>query len=198
MMFKKIGLTALALGLSTAVFAEQWQADDVDVSFLTTKVTASNATVTELNTFDTASATLNFDGKLDAVIDLGSVNSGIEIRDQRLKDHVFAAAKHLELLISGKVDLTDIDKLEVGQSLVLQQPLHLTFGGQEVDVTADLLVVRQTDNQLSVTSLKPIILDLTLFGVDQGVSKLTGLAGLNAIALQVPTFLHTTFTRIGK
>ena len=197
-MFKKIGLGALAMALSTSVFAEQWQADDVEVSFLTTKVTASNSTVTELNTFDTASATVNFDGKLKAVIDLRSVNSGIEVRDQRLEDNVFTSVKDLKLLISGKVDLSDIDQLEVGQSLVLQQPLHLTFGGQEIDVTAEVLVARQADNQLNVTSLKPIILDLTLFGVNQGVNKLTELAGLNAIALQVPTFLHTTFTRIGK
>lgn len=197
-MFKKIGLGALAMVLSTSVLAEQWQADDVEVSFLTTKVTASNSTVTELNTFDTASATVNFDGKLKAVIDLRSVNSGIEVRDQRLEDNVFTSVKDLKLLISGKVDLSDIDQLEVGQSLVLQQPLHLTFGGQEIDVTAEVLVARQADNQLNVTSLKPIILDLTLFGVNQGVNKLTELAGLNAIALQVPTFLHTTFTRIGK
>lgn len=197
-MFKRLGIGALALGFATAVFAEQWKADEVDVSFLTTKVSATNGTVTELNTFDKASATLNFDGKLDAVIDLGSVNSGIEIRDQRLQDHIFSSVKNMALLVSGKVDLSDINQLEVGQSLVLHQPLHLTFGGKEIDVSAELLVVRQADNQLSVTSLKPMILDLTLFDVDQGVNKLTELAGLNAIALQVPTFLHAAFTRIGQ
>lgn len=197
-MIKKVGLAAMVLGLSGAVLAEQWQAEDVDVSFLTTKVTAGNATVTELNTFDDARATVNFNGKLDAVVDLSSVNSGIEVRDQRLVDNVFNSAKGLALLISGKVDLSEIDQLKVGQSLVLQQPLHLTFGGQEIDVTAELLVVRLADNRLSVTSLKPIILDLTLFGVHQGVNKLTELAKLNTIALQVPTFLHTTFTRIGQ
>lgn len=197
-MFQRVLSSVILLGLPTLSLATQWQADDVEVSFLTTKVTETRSTVTELNSFEKATATVNFDGKLDAVIDLNSVDSGIDIRDERLQKIIFAAAKDRKLLVSGKIDLAEIDKLKVGQSLVLKQPLHLTFAGKGADVTAELLVTRQEGELLSVTTLKPILLDLTLFGVDEGVNQLTELAGLQTIALQVPTLLHTTFHRIGN
>lgn len=100
-MCKKLFAGILITALSASACAVQWHADDAEVSFLTTKVTKNLTTITEINRFKKATATLSATGKLNAVIDLNSIDSGVEIRDNRLQTYIFAMAKEQKLSYSS-------------------------------------------------------------------------------------------------
>lgn len=195
-MFRKVGLSALLLGLSAVASAEQWQAENVDVTFLTTKVSVDSAAVLEANTFGEARVAIDADGKISGAIALNSVQTGIEIRDERLRDLVFASVDNAELLISGQVDIAAIDQLAVGEFTTLEQPLKLHFGSHEADATAEFMVTRLADDRLSAISTKPVMVDITGFGVDEGINTLTELSGMGTISMQVPTLINATLTHV--
>lgn len=190
-------LIALVSAVFTLSAWAHWQSEDVAVSFLTTKLAPQSSTVTETNTFSLTSATIDFDGKLRAAIDLDTLDTGIGIRDQRIQEKLFQAVNSGEMVITTSLNMPNIEALHVGEQRHLSQGLHITFGQIETDVTADLLLTRLSDTRLSVVTLKPIVLELHLLGVDQGINTLREIAGLEAIAMQAPVSINATFTHIG-
>src|SRR5690606_31654272 len=80
----KAGIVALLL--SSAAQAE-WTLDNEASAFY--YVTSKAGAVSELNSFGNLSGTIADDGSATLSIDLASVNTAIEIRDQRMRDIVF-------------------------------------------------------------------------------------------------------------
>jgi hypothetical protein len=66
--------------------------------------------------------------------------------------------------------------------------------GESQTVSADLKVVRYSNDGLMVVTNKPIILRADQFGMADGVEKLREVVGLPSISLAVPVSLVLSFT----
>ncbi|MDO5057877.1 MAG: YceI family protein [Lautropia sp.] len=191
-------ITALAfamLALGTQAHAASWQANNADIDFLSIKVNQKKGSITEESNFTTSSARLAADGAFSMDIDLNSVKTNIDIRDQRLRDWVFETAKFAKATISGKVDMAAVDKLAVGQAIRLEQALTLDLHGNKTDIDAELNVHRVAEDKIVVSTLNPVILDVKELGLTEGVAKLVQVMGLLSIVEQVPVSFSAEFTR---
>ena len=98
-----------------------WVSTDSQVHFTSNKTNKQNKTITEESSFATSSAQLSADGAFAMSIDLASVKTNIDLRDERLRDWVFEVAKFPKAEISGKIDMNAISSLKTGDSVNLER-----------------------------------------------------------------------------
>lgn len=175
--------------------AAAWTAENSQVIFLSSKINKQLNSITEQSSFTTSTARLDKEGNFTMNVDLSSVKTNIDIRDQRLKDWVFEIAQFPQAEISGKLDPNAVNMLEVGESLHLKQPLSLNIHGQKLDIEADLFVQRNSADSISVNTLAPVLLDVKKMDMVQGVAKLVEVMGLSSIVEQVPVSFSAEFKR---
>src|SRR5688572_28127800 len=104
----------LLLLLTASQSHAEWTLDGGASSFF--YVTTKAAAVTEVNSFSGLSGSISDDGKASFVIDLATVNTAIEIRDQRMRDLVFQVAQFPSATVSVDVDAEALDNMSPGVS----------------------------------------------------------------------------------
>lgn len=172
-----------------------WEVSDAAITFLSSKINKQLNSVTEQSRFTASQAVLDKDGEFKMEVDLSSVNTGIEIRDQRLKDWVFETAKFAKANVTGTVDIDAVSKLAVGEAVNLKQPLVLDIHGKQLNLDADLTVQRISADKIMVSTLNPVLLDVKAMDMVAGVAKLVEVMGLSSIVEQVPVSFNAEFTR---
>src|SRR5688572_8053740 len=93
---------ALLLLVAASQSHAEWTLDGRASSFF--YVTTKAAAVTEVNSFSGLSGGISDEGKASLVIDLETVDTAIEIRDQRMRDLVFQVADFPDATVSVDVD----------------------------------------------------------------------------------------------
>ncbi|KPN74834.1 MULTISPECIES: YceI family protein [Neisseria] len=172
-----------------------WEVSDAGISFLSSKINKQLGSITEQSRFTASQAVLDKDGQFKMEIDLSSVNTGIEIRDQRLKDWVFETAKFAKANVTGTVDVESVSKLALGETINLKQPLVLDIHGKQINLEADLSAQRVSADKIMVSTLSPVLLDVKAMDMTGGVAKLVEVMGLSSIVEQVPVSFNAEFTR---
>ena len=165
------------------------------VRFTSSKTNKQNKTIDEESSFATSAAQLSADGAFSMSVDLASVKTNIDLRDERLRDWVFEIAQFPKAEISGKIDMNAIGSLKTGDSLQLKQPLTLDLHGSKQDIEAELTLKRGADNSISVATAQPVVVDAKKLGMSGGVAKLVEVMGLASINEQIPVTFNGTFTR---
>src|SRR5690606_2587333 len=103
---------AVAL-LSSATLAQaDWTLDGSASSFY--YVTSKNAAISEVNSISGLSGTIGGDDKATLQLDLSTVNTAVEIRDERMRDIVFQVANFPSATISVTVDSEGLDGMQAG------------------------------------------------------------------------------------
>ncbi|MDO4777558.1 MAG: YceI family protein [Cardiobacteriaceae bacterium] len=192
---KKILLASLMLSAFAHANNAAWESNDNHISFLSIKVNQQKNSITEQSAFTSSKAMLDKDGMFTLNIDLNSVKTNIDIRDQRLKDWVFETAQFGTATVSGKVDADAVNKLAVGETLKLRQPLVLDIHGQKINLQAELSVQRVADDKIMVNTLTPVILDTKDMKMEKGVMQLVEVMALSSIVEQVPVSFSGEFMR---
>lgn len=189
MPFKTILFVAV-LGFVPSVFAN-WSLvkDESTITFTSIK----KGSVAEVHTFTEFAGQVLKDGQAAVDINLASAETNIEIRNERLDELLFDVSKFAGSKVKGKVDLSEINTLAVGQSSKQQLDLNLYLHGLFKDVKAQVQVVKLADNMFQVTSLKPVIVNAGDFGLAEGVEALRKVAGLPSISLAVPVTFNFVF-----
>ena len=159
------------------------------------KTNTQQKTVEEESAFSASSAKLDADGAFAMTVDLASVKTNIDIRDQRLRDWVFETAKFPQATVLGRLDAAAIDALKTGGETDLKQPLVLEVHGQRLDITADLRLKRTADDTVEVSTAQPVVLDVQQMDMAGGVAKLVEVMGLASIDGQIPVMFAGTFVR---
>ncbi|PIP98589.1 MAG: hypothetical protein COW76_19750 [Shewanella sp. CG18_big_fil_WC_8_21_14_2_50_42_11] len=192
MMKKWLPLLAASL-LSTSVMASDWQVnqDHSRVSFISIKKTD----IAEVNHFKHVAGSLTDAGAFSLSIDLTSVDTGVEIRDQRLQSVLFEVAQFPTLTIDAVVNPKLLAGLKVGDTLTTQVEATIMLHGQKQQKSFDVLVAKLSDKKMVVSSLAPVIVQANEFGLVAGVEKLKELAGLPSISLAVPVSFVLTLAQ---
>lgn len=149
-------------------------------------VSVKNNTIGEVSTFETLKGHLSGNGQFALEILLDSVNTGIEIRDQRMKEHLFDSKTNVAFIVNGSFDLAKIEDQKAGNSSQHTLEATIQLGSDTVDIKAPVTIQTLADHQLRVTSVSPVVISTSSLKLDVGVDKLKSLAGLRSIDRVVP------------
>lgn len=151
--------------------------------------------VAETNRFEKLTGTVASDGAARVEIDLASVNTGVEIRDERMREIFFQVADNPSAVVTAQLDPEQFAALEVGQVVVQPLSAKVAVKGMEADVEAQVQIARLADNRVIATTTKPIIITTDMFGLTDELGELRALAQLPSISPAVPVTFTLAFTR---
>jgi YceI-like domain len=194
-MFKRFCCTTLALlplAFVTLPAHANWYLDGESsrLSFISTK----NANLSEVQRFLVLHGKVDAKGQAQVQVELESVNSGIPLRDERMRKELFEIKTFPEALINAQIDLRPIKDLAPGAQLELRLPLTVSLHGKEQAYNAELLATRLDDRRFQVVTLEPLVLNAADFDLLPGLESLRKVAGLSAISLSVPVGAVLIFT----
>ena len=170
--------------------AAHWELDNNSstLSFVTVKADH----VGEVHTFDQLSGDINDDGSVQITIELASVNTLIDIRNERMQNMLFETNLFPQATISGEIDLDAVAEMDAGVSQAISVDFDLAIHGESSSYTADVLVTR-TESGILASTVKPIIVMADTHGLVSGVEALREVAGLPSISRAVPVSFNVVF-----
>lgn len=188
---KRISLAILiVLGLSASAFAD-WELlnDESSLHYISIK----DLNKGELNTFKELSGSVSDSGAVSLTVNLRSVETYIPIRDERMQNELFEVSQFAAATISGKVDITTLTQLAVGETYTDTLKLTLSLHGVSKEVTSGVRVTKLSNGRVLVSSLEPVIINAEDYGLAKGIEKLRNLASLPTISWVVPVTYSLVF-----
>lgn len=184
-----LAATALMLAAPMAL-AEAWTLDGAssNLSFGSVKSEFTG----EVHSFKELSGSVSETGSVEVVVDLTSVETNIDIRNERMIEHVFKAAQ--TATIAAQIDMEALTALSIGQSDVMDVTGTVTVVGTDVELDAQLFVMRVSDTHAMVSTNGMVFLDLDEAGLNAGIDTLMELAGLESITRASPVTMRLMFT----
>jgi hypothetical protein len=161
------------------------------ISFITTK----KGTVSEVHTFKELSGSARVDGKTSVLIALDSVETNIDIRNERMREHLFETGTYPNIKIGAQIDLTALENLALGARQNSKGAFNVELHGQSKDYEADMWITRLTANKVLVESREAVVVHAEDFALNAGIDKLQELANLPSISPTVPVHFSLVFER---
>ena len=176
----------------TTVVASDESADPIAYNLDASKsslhyVTTKQTHVVETNHFDTLSGSISQDGIATLIIDLNSVETNIDIRDERMRDIVFETSVFSSLgTVTLPVDLDDLSAMAIGTSDTQTITADMNLHGVDAVVTTDVVITKLSASNLLVQSVTPMLIQADTFDLIPGIEALREIANLTVISYTVP------------
>lgn len=193
--------TALAIAFSLAACSAEppaltegaWTVDSAasDLSYVSIK----SGNIAETNTFENVTGSVSADGTANVEIDLASVSTGVDIRDERMKELFFVVADNPTATITAQVDPAQFEALAIGANTETTLNGTLSLKGVETTFETDVTVTRAGADRVVVVSDTPVIIYADALELTDGLAQLQELAGLPSITPVVPVSFSLTFAR---
>jgi hypothetical protein len=151
--------------------------------------------VAEANRFDRLSGTVAADGSATIDIDLASVNTGVDIRNERMRDIFFQVIDNPTATVTAKLDPAAFAALAVGQSISRPLKGTVSIKGAQSDIETDVLVTRVSADRVTVVPTAPVIISTDMFELTDELGELRALAQLPSITPAVPVTFTLSFSR---
>lgn len=188
-----IRLLLLAPCVLWPALAGAWDLDPAASSL--SVVSVKNGDVEEVHRFTGLTGAVADNGAALVAVALGSVETGIEVRDERMRTMLFDLAGHPYALVTTRLDTAAIEGLAAGASQTVQAPLAIEANGTRVETVATLAVTRLDADRVAVATPSPIEIDAARFGFGPGIERLRAVAGLDSISVLVPATAELVFRR---
>ena len=146
----------------------------------------------EVNSFSGLKGTVDADGKADVTIDLTTLETNIDIRNERMLEHVFKGAGEAQL--TAQLDMDEVKGLAVGEMAVVDVEGALSLLGVSTELDLEMVVVRLAENKVMALSNDMVFVGTEELGVTAGIDKLMELAKLPGITRTSPVTLRRVFT----
>ncbi len=185
-----------ALLLLTSVTASAdvgWMLSQAEsrVSFVSVK----QGTTGEVHHFTETEGAVSDQGTVSLSIDTASVETWIDVRNERMIDYLFQSAVFPTATLSMKIDMDALSEMEIGETRQLTVTGSLSLVGQSGDIEAELLVSRLGEAKVLVATLQPIVVQADAFDLIAGIETLRELAELSAISAAVPVSAVLVFVK---
>lgn len=152
-------------------------------------VSVKKGTVGEAHSLNKLTGSLSDKGELKISMFLSSVETNIPIRNTRMKRHLFMSEENPIATITANV--SGMVPTEAGVKM-LDTEGELNMRGVKKTIKVSVMVAH-TGKELVVSSIKPIIIKASDYGMEEGVKKLQELAKLPSIATAVPVNFSLVF-----
>jgi polyisoprenoid-binding protein YceI len=151
--------------------------------------------IAESNRFERLSGSVAADGTASVEIDLASVNTGVDIRNERMRDIFFEVAGNPKATVTARLDPAAFAGLAVGQSLSRPLKATLALKGVSQEIETEVLVTRASADRVTVVPTAPVIITTDMFELTDELGELRALAQLPSITPAVPVTFALAFTR---
>ncbi|NVO57732.1 c-type cytochrome [Rhodobacteraceae bacterium B1Z28] len=158
--------------------------------------TIKKDTVGEVNSFTNLSGHVSPDGKVEIEIDLSSVETNIDIRNERMIEYVFRKAGTATL--TAEFDMQEVSKLGVGETSIVDAEAVLSLVGTAVEIDTEMFVARLSETSVMVSTNNMVFISTEDAGVNAGVDKLMELADLPGITRTAPVTARLVFNMDDK
>jgi hypothetical protein len=177
----------------TPVTEGDWTLDPAGSRFAYVSIKAGE--VAENNRFERLSGTVAADGSANIAIDLASLDTGVDIRNERMREIFFGVSENPEANVTAKLDPAAFAGLAVGQSLTRPLKATVVLKGAASDVETEVLVTRVSADRVMVVPTAPVIVSTDMFELTDELGELRALAQLPSITPAVPVTFSLAFTR---
>ena len=174
-----LGLVWLALGACAASAAQSWTLDP-SASTLSYQSVKKN-TIVETNKIRNLTGSISGDGEAKVVVDLNSVETGIDIRDVRMRFLFFQTFQFPTATVTTKIDPAAFADLATKRRIKMTLPFTLDLHGLKKELTADVVVTMVSDSAVSVASDSPIEIKVEDFGLGPAIEKLEQAGNISSI-----------------
>ena len=144
--------------------------------------------IAETHTFKTLSGGITKAGQGSLNIDLASVSTNIDIRDQRMREQLFDTKKFA--MASVSVDLSKTGVKPGIQTVNVTLDLH----GVKKEIPATVAIT-EVGNTVQVTTVAPLVLNAADFDLAAGLTALREIAELTSISNAVPVTFFLSFVK---
>ena len=151
--------------------------DDSALYYITSKAAA----VSELNSFTELSGSINDAGNGTLAISLSSVDTAVDIRNERMRDIVFQVANYPIASISVQANGAMLAGMSAGETVQATFDAVIELHGIQQNRPVELAVNKQESGGLLVVLAKPLIINAASFGLAESVEQLREIAGLPSI-----------------
>ena len=201
--FLRSRMWGLAIALPTAVLLwpglaladVNWTLDPT-ASVLTYQSVKKN-TIVETNKIRNISGTLTSAGDAKVTFDLNSVDTGVDLRNVRMRFLFFETYKFPTAELTAKVDPAAFADLPAKRRMAAKLPFRLSLHGVDKDYEANVVVTMITDSMVSVASESPIAVHVEDFGLLPNVEKLQQAANVTNIVPTASVSFDFVFTAEG-
>ncbi|MEL6233428.1 MAG: OmpA family protein [Pseudomonadota bacterium] len=140
-----------------------------------------NVTVIESSKIAQISGSIEDDGSAQVQIALESVDTGIDLRNVRMRFLFFETYKYPVATVSLKIDPAALRDLELVRRLPVRVAYMLDLHGVVRELTAEIVVTLIADGLVSVSSTTPIPIAAADFDLTEGVARLEEAANVSII-----------------
>ena len=181
----------LASGAASADVGWTLSPTESRVSFVSVK----QGMTSEVHHFAEAEGAVSEQGNVSLSIDTASVETGVDVRDERMVDYLFQSAVFPTATLSMKVDMDELSEMEAGETRQISVTGSLSLVGQSGDIEAELLVSRLAEDKVLVATLQPVVVQAEAFELVAGIETLRELAELSSISAAVPVSALLVFVK---
>ena len=186
--FKTIACATVIAATGSMAAAADWTLDAANSTLAFGSV--KNDYIGESHSFTGLSGSASGD-TATVEISLASVQTNIDIRNERMIEHVFQSAATAS--ISAEFDMAAMEAMAVGDMATMESFGTLTLLGEEIPLDVNLHVVRLSEDRVMVTSDGLIMLSTDDAGIDGAIDTLQELAGLDGITRVTPVTMRFVF-----
>ena len=158
-------------------------------------VTSKAAAVSEVNTFGSLAGNIAADGTATLAIDLATVSTAVEVRDQRMRDIAFKVSEFPKAEVTVKVDAAALDRMAPGATSSGSYEATLRMHGTSTTIPAELRVIKLDADTVLVQTAKPLLVAASAVGLAEAVEELRTVANLPSINPQVVVDLSLTYDK---
>jgi len=174
-----LALVAAAIGVDSAraeaALGEEWLLNP-RLSNVYMQTVKNNA-VFETHQFTAVEGSISKDADANVKIDLASIDSGVDVRDVRMRFLLFETYKFPHAEISAKLDKGKLQGLSTETRVTYPLDLTVSLHGIVKKIETVVWVTRINDTTVSVATIKPIIITAESFGLVAGIAKLAEAVG---------------------
>jgi polyisoprenoid-binding protein YceI len=176
---------------SSSVAVAPWVLNTSDsyLNFATTKNTHN----LEVHNFTAISGDINGAGVATLTIDLNTVNTGVALRDQRMRDLLFETLTYPTATVTVAVPATLISSLAIGQTAETDISASLNLHGVTGAITTKVSVQKLSASRVLVQSLAPVLVKAGDYSLTNGVEALRAAVGVASISVAVPVDFALVF-----
>lgn len=185
-------LCALGSASAQGEFAGGWKLDPAASSLKFQSV--KNETVVESSKFATLSGEIDESGEATVRIALDSVDTGIDLRNVRMRFLFFETFMFPEAVVTLSLSPDMVADLPARRRKALTVPYTLDLHGVTKEYEAEIVATLITDDMVSVASTTPISIAAKDHNLAVGVQKLEEAAGVDVIPSGTVSF-DFMFTR---
>ncbi len=147
----------------------------------------------ETHTFTDLFGSISDTGVATLGINLSSIESGITVRNGRMREFLFEVATFPEATATVPVNLTTLAGMSVGSTQIDSIAATLDLHGVSAAIDTQVAITKISDSKIMVQNVSPILIKAADYGLDVGVDTLRGLANLSSISYTVPVNFTLVF-----